>query len=76
MKPETQRLERFFKPLASQMTTEAELEELRTFVLLNEEKLTKCTLGINQAIESAQINTQWHQKNFKSISRILKSFTA
>lgn len=42
---------------------------------VNEERLSKCALGVGQAVESASVNVQWHARNFNSISRTLKIFT-
>lgn len=49
--------------------------QLRSFVALKEKHLTKCALGVSQAIESASVNVQWNHRNLKSISNTLKIFT-
>lgn len=49
--------------------------QLRAFVVLKEQPLAKCALGVSQAIESAVINVQWTERNSKSISKVLKIFT-
>lgn len=75
MQPDTSRLARYIKPLANQMITTKEYDELKSFVENRTTIFEKATQGIKQSLETVEINSQWQAKNYKSIGRILNDFS-
>lgn len=75
MQPDTSRLARYIKPLANQMISAKERDELEAFVEKRSNVFEKATQSIKQSLETIEINSQWQAKNYKSIGRILDDFS-
>lgn len=75
MQPDTSRLARYIKPLANQMVTTKEYDELKSFVENRTTIFEKATQSIKQSLETVEINSQWQAKNYKKIGRILIDFS-
>ncbi|KAJ6638815.1 Aminopeptidase N [Pseudolycoriella hygida] len=75
LQPDTSRLARYIKPLAIQMITTKEYDELKTFVENRTVIFEKATQSISQSLETVEINSQWQAKNYASIGRILNDFS-
>lgn len=76
LQPDTSRLARYIKPLANQMITTKEYDELKGFVENRTTIFEKATQSIKQSLETVEINSQWQAKNYNSIGRILNDFSS
>lgn len=74
--PETSRLTRFVKPLADQMSSTIEYQEIQNLTTSNVEQFEKASLGVKQALEVIEINTQWQLHNYNDISTYLRKFSS
>ncbi|XP_055379130.1 aminopeptidase N-like [Condylostylus longicornis] len=70
--PETSRLSRFIRPIANQMSTDTELELMKSFTSRNRAYLEKSSEGVKRALEIIEINAQWKTRNFGEINNELK----
>ncbi|XP_058125970.1 aminopeptidase N-like [Anopheles ziemanni] len=76
LSPDTSRLSRYIKPLAEQMSSLKELEEVRDLIQRNATIFEKATQGVKQALETIEINKQWKQINYDQMMRFLPMSTA
>ncbi len=76
LEPDTSRLARYIKPLANQMTSQKEYDELQSFVRGRATIFEDATQSIKQSLETVKINSQWQASNYKSIGRILNEFSS
>lgn len=75
LQPDTSRLARYIKPLADQMVSLREREELQQFVANRTKIFEKSTQSIKQSLETIEINSQWQTKNYNSIGRYLTQYS-
>uniref|UniRef100_A0AAG5D4Y5 Aminopeptidase n=1 Tax=Anopheles atroparvus TaxID=41427 RepID=A0AAG5D4Y5_ANOAO len=75
LNPDTSRLSRYIKPLAEQMASGKELEEVRDLIQKNATIFEKASQGVKQALETIQINKQWKQINYAQMMRFLPMAT-
>lgn len=73
LQPDTARLARYVKPLAEQMTSMKEYEDLKEFVSNRTKIFAKSTQSIKQSLETIEINSQWNTNNYKKIGRFLSA---
>lgn len=71
IQPDSQRLTRYIKPLAAQMASQKEYNELKNLVDEKPTLFQKATQGVKQALETIEINQQWKQTNYQQIARQL-----
>ncbi|XP_052859646.1 aminopeptidase N [Anopheles cruzii] len=71
LSPDTSRLSRFVKPLAEQMSSLAEVQELRSLIDERGSIFDKATQGVKQAIETVEINARWKRINYAQMMRFL-----
>ncbi|XP_069966544.1 aminopeptidase N isoform X1 [Bactrocera oleae] len=71
--PEGSELRRLLSPIASQMSSQHEYENMSAFCEKNKQLLRKVEQGVQQALETIKINAQWKERNYNEISRRLRS---
>uniref|UniRef100_A0A182VV47 Aminopeptidase n=1 Tax=Anopheles minimus TaxID=112268 RepID=A0A182VV47_9DIPT len=71
LSPDTSRLSRYIKPLAEQMFSTAEVQELNDLIQKKATIFEKANQGVKQALEMAQTNNKWKQINFNKMERLL-----
>jgi len=69
--PDTSRLTRFIKPLAEQMSSQQELQDLKDLVARKPKAFEKSTQGVKQALEVVELNNQWKSNNYFSFATSL-----
>ncbi|XP_066254232.1 aminopeptidase N-like [Euwallacea similis] len=69
--PNKRRITRYLTSLTGHMQDEEELQELQHFIQENKENFSEVKKGVEQALETVKINTQWQAKHSKSIHDIL-----
>lgn len=57
------------------MSSAEEAAELKEFVDQRPQTFVQNGKGIEQALETIEINSQWRQKNYQDIGRYLHEFT-
>ncbi|XP_058833105.1 aminopeptidase N [Topomyia yanbarensis] len=73
--PDTSRLSRYLKPLAEEMSTAKELEELKDLIDSKQAVFEKATQGVKQALEMVEINLQWKSTSYHQMARYLPQLT-
>jgi len=68
LEPETSRLTRYIKPLAENMASQKELNDLRSLVEEKASLFEKASQGVKQALEKVEINQQWKHANYQPIA--------
>ncbi|XP_055525327.1 aminopeptidase N-like [Wyeomyia smithii] len=71
LSPDTSRLSRYLKPLAEQMSTMKELQELKDLIGTKQTVFEKATQGVKQALEMIEINLQWKTTSYNQLARYL-----
>ena len=66
-------MRRLLSPIASQMSSQREYENMSAFCEKNKQLLRKVEQGVQQALETIKINAQWKERNYNEISRRLRS---
>uniref|UniRef100_A0A182K329 Aminopeptidase n=1 Tax=Anopheles christyi TaxID=43041 RepID=A0A182K329_9DIPT len=75
LSPDTSRLSRYIKPLAEQMYSTEELQELNDLIEHKATIFEKANQGVKQALETAKTNNKWTNINFNKIERLLPKLT-
>ncbi|XP_058444534.1 aminopeptidase N-like [Malaya genurostris] len=75
LSPDTSRLSRYLKPLAEEMSTMKELQELKDLIDNQQAVFEKATQGVKQALEMVEINLQWKTNSYHQMSRYLPLLT-
>lgn len=71
LSPDTSRVSRFIKPLAEQMSSMKELQELKDLIESKRTVFEKATQGVKQALETVEINLQWKSHGYTQMTRFL-----
>lgn len=71
LSPDTSRLSRYLKPLAEQMSSTRELQELKDLIDTKRSVFEKATQGVKQALETVEVNLQWKSRNYQEMARYL-----
>lgn len=71
MYPDTSRLTRFVGPLASRMSTQEELRELKDLINSKKVIFEKASQGVERAFETIKLQIQWKTNNYKKLSHYL-----
>ncbi|XP_053669421.1 aminopeptidase N [Anopheles marshallii] len=71
LSPDTSRLSRYIKPLAEQMFSTEEVQELNDLIQKKATIFEKANQGVKQALETAQTNNKWTKINFGKMERLL-----
>nr|XP_022919862.1 aminopeptidase N-like [Onthophagus taurus] len=72
IQPTINKLTTIISNLASYMTRSTEYLWLKNFTKNNEEYFKEIKNGVNQAVETAKLNSQWYKENMKNIRGLLK----
>lgn len=64
-------MSRFIKPLAEQMSSMKELQELKDLIESKRTVFEKATQGVKQALETVEINLQWKSHGYTQMTRFL-----
>lgn len=64
-------MSRFIKPLAEQMSSMKELQELKDLIESKRTVFEKATQGVKQALETVEINLQWKSYGYTQMTRFL-----
>nr|XP_040229612.2 aminopeptidase N-like isoform X1 [Anopheles coluzzii] len=75
LSPDTSRLSRYIKPLAEQMFSSEELQELTDLIEQKAPIFEKANQGVKQALETAQTNNRWSKVNIDKMERLLPMLT-
>ncbi|ETN63860.1 protease m1 zinc metalloprotease [Anopheles darlingi] len=71
LSPDTSRLSRYVKPLAEQMASQKEMQELRALIDERAGLFEKATQGVKQALERVEVNARWKRLNYGQMMRFL-----
>lgn len=71
LSPDTSRVSRYLKPLAEQMSSMKELQELKDLLESKRTVFEKATQGVKQALETIEINMQWKSTRYEQMTRFL-----
>ncbi|XP_050098879.1 aminopeptidase N-like [Anopheles aquasalis] len=71
LSPDTSRLSRYVKPLAEQMASRKEMQELRALIDERAGLFEKATQGVKQALERVEVNAGWKRLNYDQMMRFL-----
>lgn len=74
LEPETSRLARYLTPLADQMVHNTDYDELNNFFQNKSKIFSHVERSVKQSLETIRINSQWQQKNYKEIGRLLQEY--
>uniref|UniRef100_A0A182SPU1 Aminopeptidase n=1 Tax=Anopheles maculatus TaxID=74869 RepID=A0A182SPU1_9DIPT len=75
LSPDTSRLSRYIKPLAEQMFSIKEVQELNELIQKKTTLFEKANQGVKQALETAQTNSKWAATNIHKMERLLPVLT-
>ncbi|XP_050080101.1 aminopeptidase N-like [Anopheles maculipalpis] len=76
LSPDTSRLSRYIKPLAEQMFSAQEVQELNELIKKKTALFEKANQGVKQALETAQTNNKWAETNINKMERLLPMLTS
>lgn len=74
MLPDPSRIERYLHVLADQMVSKKEYNEFESFVQTKSKLFETAERGIQQSLEKIRANSQWQEKNYEQIGRLLTEY--
>lgn len=72
--PDTSKLSRIISPLADQMNTEHDFDDMKKFIEQNKPLFEKASEGIKRSLETIEINSQWKARNKNILPQKLAKF--
>ncbi|XP_018334412.1 aminopeptidase N [Agrilus planipennis] len=70
-KPNTNKLSRYLSVIAKQVVSEREYNELKQFIDQHSEIFSELRKGVQQALESAELNIQWQMSHLNHVKDLL-----
>jgi hypothetical protein len=57
----------YIEPLADQMSSQKDLQELTDLVKSKEEQFEEASFAVKQALNTVELNNQWKRNNYKTL---------
>ncbi|KAL1491457.1 hypothetical protein ABEB36_012054 [Hypothenemus hampei] len=73
--PNKRRITRYLTSITSQMRDEDDLHRLEYFIQENKDNFSEVKQGVEQALETVRINTQWQKQHAAAIHAVLQKYS-
>lgn len=74
METEPKTVGRYIKTFAARISFDNEEEDFKKFTEQYKKQFSSFQKSVNQALETAKVNVQWHKKHFKDMEKLFQKF--